>query len=60
MNLIRKLDGLPLALATAGAYLHRTAISISDYLRLYESSWVRMQEKGPKLKSYRDKMLYST
>nr|POF13598.1 vegetative incompatibility protein het-e-1 [Quercus suber] len=33
-RLARKLDGLPLALVTAGAYLHQTpGISCSDYLR---------------------------
>lgn len=34
--LARELDGLPLALATAGAYLDQVAVSLSDYLRLYK------------------------
>jgi tetratricopeptide (TPR) repeat protein len=54
------LDGLPLALATAGAYLNQVSINFADYLRLYEKSWAKLQEKSPKLGSYQDRMLYST
>jgi hypothetical protein len=38
IKLAKELDGLPLALATAGAYLYQVAISLSDYLRLYKKS----------------------
>ena len=38
IKLAEELDGLPLALATAGAYLDQTAISSLDYLRLYKAS----------------------
>ncbi|PQE06061.1 hypothetical protein CJF30_00005019 [Rutstroemia sp. NJR-2017a BBW] len=58
--LARELDGLPLALATAGAYLDQVAISLSDYLRLYKQSWVQLQESTPELDSYEDRTLYST
>jgi tetratricopeptide (TPR) repeat protein len=58
--LARELDGLPLALATAGAYLDQVAISLSDYLRLYKQSWVQLQESSPELDSYEDRTLYST
>lgn len=34
VGLAKELDRLPLALATAGAYLDQVAISLSDYLRL--------------------------
>ncbi|KAI2623399.1 hypothetical protein GGS21DRAFT_339699 [Xylaria nigripes] len=60
VNLAKELDGLPLALATAGAYLEQTATSFSSYLRLYKESWARLQESSPKLKSYDDRILYST
>jgi hypothetical protein len=33
-ELAKVLDGLPLALATAGAYLDQVATSFADYLRL--------------------------
>ena len=35
-KLAKELDGLPLALATAGAYLKQASIGFLDYLRLYE------------------------
>lgn len=60
INLVSKLDGLPLALATAGAYLKRTSISLSDYLRLYETSWERLHTSAPALGSYQDRTLCST
>ncbi|EPE35963.1 TPR-like protein [Glarea lozoyensis ATCC 20868] len=58
--LARELDGLPLALATSGAYLDQVSISISSYLRLYKSSWARLQTISPQLDSYEDRTLYST
>ncbi|KAK6071700.1 NB-ARC and TPR domain protein [Seiridium cupressi] len=59
-KLAEKLDGLPLALATAGAYLRRVAIGWGDYLRLYEISWARLHESIPSLGSYQDRTLCST
>ena len=60
VRLAKELDGLPLALATAGAYLDQAAISFSNYLRLYKASWTKLQKTSPKLSSYEDRMLYST
>ncbi|KAF8846559.1 kinesin light chain 1 [Acephala macrosclerotiorum] len=60
VRLAKELDGLPLALATAGAYLDQTAISLPDYLRLYKESWTRLKETSPQLSSYEDRTLYST
>ncbi|KAL5316295.1 hypothetical protein ACEPPN_015340 [Leptodophora sp. 'Broadleaf-Isolate-01'] len=60
MELAKELDGFPLALATAGAYLNQTARSFSDYLRLYKESWARLMETSPELSSYEDRTLYST
>ncbi|KAN0067831.1 hypothetical protein V8E54_014078 [Elaphomyces granulatus] len=60
VKLAKELDGLPLALATAGAYLDQTAISFSDYLRLYKASWAKLLTTSPELRSYEDRMLYST
>src|SRR3954451_14398670 len=56
----RELDGLPLALATAGAYLDQVATSFADYLRLYEESWLKLQQTSPELDSYEDRAFYST
>jgi tetratricopeptide (TPR) repeat protein len=58
--LARELDGLPLALATAGAYLYQVSTSLTDYLKLYKESWLRLQQKTPQLLSYEDRALYST
>ena len=60
IKLAKELDGLPLALATAGAYLDQTALSFSDYLRLYKASWVKLLKTSPELNSYEDRTLYST
>ena len=58
--LVRRLDGLPLALATAGSYLEQASISVSTYLRLYESSWAQIHQDDPGLETYEDRTLYST
>jgi hypothetical protein len=51
VNLAVELDGLPLALATARAYLDQTALSFSDYLRLYKTSWANLLQTSPELSS---------
>ena len=55
-----KLDGLPLALSTAGAYLEHVTTSFAEYLRLYEASWLKLQKTSPRLSSYEDRSLYTT
>jgi tetratricopeptide (TPR) repeat protein len=60
VKLAKELDGLPLALATAGAYVDQTAMSFSDYLRLYKASWTKLLKTSPKLGSYEDRTFYST
>ena len=59
-ELITKLDGLPLALATAGQYLGLTGISVSEYLGHYENSWLELQRTSPTPLSYVDQTIYST
>src|ERR1700761_853366 len=58
--LVSKLDGLPLALSTAGAYLEHVTTSFSEYLRLYEASWLKLQTTSPRLSSYENRSLYTT
>ncbi|KAK5110510.1 hypothetical protein LTR85_001000 [Meristemomyces frigidus] len=60
LALVRRLDGLPLAIATAGAYLDQVTITVADYLRLYETSWRELHKSDPGLDSYEDRTLYST
>ena len=57
--LAKELDGLPLVLATAGAYLDQVPTSFSDYLCLYRASWLKLQQTSPEVSSY-DQALYST
>ncbi|KAI8634681.1 hypothetical protein F5Y19DRAFT_120940 [Xylariaceae sp. FL1651] len=59
-SLVEELDGLPLALVTAGAYLRRVSIGFADYLRLYKQSWARLHTDTPNLGSYKDRTLCST
>ena len=60
MELVKQLDGLPLALATAGVYLSQVSSSLADYLHYYRISWLKLQETSPELYSYQDRALYST
>jgi len=59
-RLAQRLDGLPLALATAGAYLSQSADSFDDYLGLYNNSWgdLSLYSRGPV--DYEERTLYST
>ena len=59
MNLAKELDGLPLALATAGAYLEQVSVSYTEYLQLYRGSWRQLHKATPQLPAY-DQTLYST
>ena len=58
--LVKELDGLPLALSAAGAYLEHVTTSFSDYLRFYQASWLKLQRTSPQLGSYEDRSLYTT
>ena len=58
--LVKELDGLPLALSAAGAYLEHVTTSFVDYLRLYKASWLKLQRTSPQLSSYEDRSLHTT
>jgi tetratricopeptide (TPR) repeat protein len=58
--LAKRLDGLPLALATAGTYLNQTVVSFSDYLQLYNNRWDDLRKYSDELLDYKDRTLYST
>ena len=60
ISLVQKLDGLPLALATTGSYLNQVSVSIPEYLKLCESSWLQLYQNDPGLDTYEDRTLYST
>lgn len=58
--LLEKLDGFPLALATAGAYLDQVNTTVAEYLQLYNDSWLKLHVDDPGLDSYEDRTLHST
>ncbi|TVY64282.1 Vegetative incompatibility protein HET-E-1, partial [Lachnellula suecica] len=60
VELVKELDGLPLALSTAGAYLEHISMTLSEYLRLYKASWLKLQTTSPRLEFYEDRPLYTT
>ncbi|KPA35367.1 hypothetical protein FLAG1_11934 [Fusarium langsethiae] len=60
VQLARELDGLPLALSTAGAYLDQVSMTSKEYLELYQESWYRLQKSSPQVLSYEDRAMYST
>ncbi|OAA34539.1 Tetratricopeptide-like helical [Metarhizium rileyi] len=57
IELARMLDGLPLALASAGAYLCQVSMSCAEYIWLYKQSWLSLHKQTPNLPSH-DKILY--
>ncbi|KAL8695783.1 MAG: hypothetical protein Q9201_007959 [Fulgogasparrea decipioides] len=59
-RLALRLDGLPLALATAGAYLSQSADSFDDYLELYNNSWSDLSQYSHGPADYEERTLYST
>jgi hypothetical protein len=59
-RLARRLDGLPLALATAGAYLSQSADSFNDYLQLNNHSWNDLSRYSSGPVDYEERTLYST
>ncbi|KAF7167825.1 hypothetical protein CNMCM6106_003241 [Aspergillus hiratsukae] len=58
-RLAQTLDGLPLALVAAGAYLRHYPYSCAEYLDAYNQSWLRLLKKTPTSEQY-DLTLYST
>ena len=58
-KLAERLDGHPLALATAGAFLSQSAVSFAKYLQQYEAKW-KVIESIKELSDYPSRTLYST
>ncbi|KAF3492138.1 uncharacterized protein GIQ15_01655 [Arthroderma uncinatum] len=58
-RLAERLGGLPLALATAGAYLRQSSLTFERYLQEYEKRWNIDPRRPPRLQEY-DRTLYTT
>lgn len=60
-RLVERLAGLPLALATAGAYLSKSpSMTFQQYLDAYEKYWDIDPRRPLELQEYRDRTLYTT
>ncbi|ERF75445.1 hypothetical protein EPUS_00238 [Endocarpon pusillum Z07020] len=59
-RLAERLEGLPLALATAGAYLQKSTLSFEQYLQEYEKRWNLSPRRPLQLQEYRNRTLYTT
>ncbi|KAH0320301.1 purine and uridine phosphorylase, partial [Aureobasidium melanogenum] len=61
-SLLGKLEGMPLALAQAGAFIRQTNISIREYLDSYNSTWddlITQQDSYP-LQEYAQRSMLTT
>lgn len=58
-EVVEEMDGLPVALATAGRYLSQVSISCREYLELSRREWRRLQENSPQLPAYKNKLYIS-
>ncbi|KAJ5232826.1 hypothetical protein N7468_005782 [Penicillium chermesinum] len=52
MALVKCLDGLPLAIAVAAAFMRQTGTTISEYLQLYQNSWSDLQAQSSPGRQY--------
>lgn len=55
-----RLDGLPLALATAGVYIYQIVDSFGCYLQIYKKSWDELAQYCDEAQEYENRTLYST
>jgi hypothetical protein len=58
LALASRLDGLPLAIVIAGAFMRETGTSINEYLQYYRKSWSDLQlQSNPERQYQRGNML---
>jgi tetratricopeptide (TPR) repeat protein len=62
--LFRLLDGLPLAIAQAAAYLQESGISLTKYIEFYEQRWKELMESQDKssipIQDYPNRSIWTT
>jgi tetratricopeptide (TPR) repeat protein len=63
-HLLELLDGLPLAIAQAGAYIQTTGSGLTKYISFYKRQWDELMTPGPlndpTLKEYPDRSVWTT
>jgi tetratricopeptide (TPR) repeat protein len=63
-RLFNRLDGLPLAIAQAGAYLRESGVGLATYLKFYEKQWAELIESQGRahspLQDYPDRSVWTT
>ncbi|ENH98684.1 hypothetical protein COCC4DRAFT_54853 [Bipolaris maydis ATCC 48331] len=63
-RLLVLLDGLPLAIAQAGAYLQESGVGMATYLRFYKKQWSELMESGhlanAPLQDYPERSVWTT
>lgn len=63
-RLLQLLDGLPLAIAQAGAYLQESGVGLETYLRFYEQQWDELMQADSvadaPLQDYPDRSVWTT
>ncbi|KAF2628855.1 hypothetical protein BU25DRAFT_466777 [Macroventuria anomochaeta] len=63
-HLLQLLDGLPLAIAQAGAYLQESGVGLKTYLRFYEQQWSELLKvdgvREVPLQDYPDRSVWTT
>lgn len=61
-ELLRRLDGLPLALAQAATYMNETGTNFKTYTKLYDEQWKRLMENESTtpLRTYKNRSINTT
>jgi tetratricopeptide (TPR) repeat protein len=63
-QLLALLDGLPLAIAQAGAYLQESGVGLKTYLKFYNDQWEKLMESNhladTPLQDYPDRSVWTT
>lgn len=59
-RLAERLEGLPLAVVTAGAYLCKSSTTFQQYLDIYQERWKIDPRRPMQLREYQDRTLYTT
>ncbi|RHZ51206.1 hypothetical protein CDV55_102182 [Aspergillus turcosus] len=59
-DLTRRLDGLPLAIVIAGAFMRETGMTVREYLQYYENSWFDLQSQSGPMRYYQQGNILET